>query len=143
MRANMYKGKQVNTKEWIYGCLLYHNGIPYIIPDDGDLSSIEQYAIDENTICEHTGLYNGGAEDIWEHDYVKLWYPYCETEDDEIYEVRKEYDCPGGSWSCSAFILDGAGNSNFMSFEDTIYDYTNEITVEIVGNKFDGVKKNG
>ena len=70
---------------------------------------------------------------------MKICYPYCDGEDDRIYEVRKEYDCPGGCWCNSAFILDGIDFDGFMSFEDTVYEYTNEICVEIVGNKFDGV----
>lgn len=61
--------------------------------------------------------------------------------DGKIYEVRKEYDCPGGCWAQSEFILDCVGWVGFMSFEDTIDEYSNEITVEIVGNKFDGVVK--
>lgn len=137
----MYKGKQVNTKEWLYGSLLILNGNSYIVPDDGGLNLLDEYEVDYTTVCEHTGLYNNGEEDIWEHDYVRICYPYCDGEDDRIYEVKKEYYCPGGCWCNSAFILDGIDFDGFMSFEDTVYEYTNEICVEIVGNKFDGMKK--
>ena len=137
MMKQMYKAKQINTYEWIYGSLLYLNGIPYIVPDDGDINNLAQYEVEETTICEHTGLYNCGKEDIWEHDYVKISYRYYDGTDDEVYEVRKEYDCPGGCWAQSGFILDCIGSTGFMSFEDTIDDYSNEICVQIVGNKYD------
>lgn len=125
---NEYKGKR-KSGAWIYGSLLYLKGLPYIIPDDGDLSKLDEYRVIDDTICQHTGLYNCGEEDIWEHDLVEF--------EGNIYEVRKEYDCPGGIWAHSGFILDRCGWAGFMDFEDTIYDYTNEIGVEIVGNVFD------
>lgn len=137
MRKQIYKAKQINTYEWIYGSLLYLNGIPYIVPDDGDINNLTQYKVEETTICEHTGLYNHGEEDIWEHDYVKIPYDYCNGTDDDVYEVRKEYDCPGGGWAQSGFVLDKVGWCDFMSFEDTIDDYSNEICLQIVGNKYD------
>jgi len=136
----MYKAKSRKTAEWLYGSYLEYQGETYIIPDDGDLNNLDQYIVDYTTLCEKTELYNHGEEDIWEHDLVKISYPYCEPEGDEIYEVRKEYDCPGGCWAQSGFILDGVGVASFMSFEDTIDDYTNEICVEIIGNKFDAIK---
>ena len=137
----MYKAKQIDTYQWIYGSLLYLNGIPYIVPDDGNINNLAQYEVEETTICEHTGLYNHGEEDIWEHDYVKISYQYCDGADDEVYEVRKEYDCPGGCWAQSGFILDRVGADDFMSFEDTIDTYSNEICVQIVGNKYDDFNK--
>ena len=60
----IYRGKQVNTKEWLYGSLLILNGNSYIIPDDGDINLLNEYEVDENTICEHTGLYNNGGNMI-------------------------------------------------------------------------------
>lgn len=124
-----FKAKSNSTSDWLYGSLLYLHGIPYVVPDDGDLSNLDSYRVEEDTICEHTGLYNHGEHDIWEHDIV--------DEGGQLYEVRKEYDCPGGGWACSGFILRGIDVSDFISFEDSIDDYTNEISVDIVGNVFD------
>lgn len=141
----MFRGKQVDTKEWIYGSLLYLNGIPYIIPDDGDLSNLQQYEVDHNTICEKTELYNLGTYDIYEHDYIKVPDQFGgyigQSSYQYLYEVRKEYDCPGGCWCNSGFVLYGVDFDGFLSFEDTVMEYSNEITVEIVGNKFDGMAK--
>lgn len=128
MPMHEYKGKH-SLNEWIFGSLLYYNGLPYIVPDDGDLSLLDKYRVVESSICEHTGLYNHGENDIWEHDVIE--------ERGNLYEVKREYDCPGGHWANSGFILRGIDISDFMSFEDSIDDYTNEICVEIVGNVFD------
>lgn len=141
----MFRGKQVNTKEWIYGSLLDYKGSSYIIPEDGDLLNFQQYEVDHNTICEKTGLYNLGIYDIYEHDYIKVPDQFGryigQSKYGDLYEVRKEYNCPGGCWSNSGFVLYGVDFDGFLSFEDTVMEDSNEITVEIVGNKFDGVVK--
>ena len=125
-----YKAKSINNNDWLYGSLLYQQGIPYIIPDDAEnLNNISQYKANEDTICEETGLYNCGEKEIWEHDYI--------AENGRLYEIRKEYDCPGGCWAQSGFVLRGVDWSDFLSFEDCIDEYYNEICVRIIGNAFD------
>ena len=126
----MFKGKSTKDGSWLYGSLLQLKGLVFIIPDDVEtIEPLGDYKVDPDTVCEKTELYNHGEQDIWEHDYI--------ADNGTLYEVRKQYDCPGGCWAESGFILYGVNCSGFLSFEDTIVEYYNEICVQIIGNKFD------
>lgn len=87
------------------------------------------YEVDPRTVREFTGLYTVNGNAIFEGDIVKF--------DGKKYVVKREDETHGGSWSCTAFILDEVGVSGGISFEDTIDDYYNEICVEIIGNIYD------
>ena len=71
MREILFKAKSENidgTFDWIEGYLSKCDGKWTICDDDG-------YGcfIDENTICQYTGLTDKNGKKIWENDIVKCY----------------------------------------------------------------------
>lgn len=126
MREILFHGKRVDNGEWVEG-LPYkakYGGISAIVDNDE-----ERFLVIPETVGEFTGLYNGGKQRIFEDDIVRF--------EGNLYRVRREDETPGGYWASTAFILQHIGWNDYISFVDTIDDYSNEICVEIVGNIHD------
>lgn len=75
MREILFKAKRVDNGEWVEG---YYRRIPcmgwhehYIMPQNPK-NRMEQYEIDESTLCQYTGLANKNCEKIWENDIVEF-----------------------------------------------------------------------
>lgn len=69
-REILFKAKNVATGEWVYGnyafCDCYTKQQHYIFQNKP-----LEYAIDENTICQYTGLTDKNGNKIWENDVVE------------------------------------------------------------------------
>ena len=126
MREILFRGKRVDNGEWVVGYYVKGSTRHCIIKS---LAHYPCYDVIPETVGEFTGLYNGGGQRIFEDDIVKF--------EGELYRVRREDETPGGYWASTAFILQHIGWDDYMSFVDTIDDYSNEICVEIVGNIHD------
>ena len=91
MRINA-KAKKADTSEWIYGCVIYDvrgtNQTVMCSREDGEI-----YTVDEDTVCEYSGLQTTGDEpkDIFLHDILRITMAPNGSEDD----YRDfEYDYP-------------------------------------------------
>ena len=140
-REILFRGK-TESGEWtegFYYCKPIISGYEHVITNYEELKrhtgiSTIEYRMHYNevipeTVGEFTGLYNGAEQKIFEDDIVRF--------EGELYRVRREDETPGGYWASTAYILQHIGWDDYMSFVDTIDDYSNEICIEIVGNIHD------
>lgn len=70
MREILFKAKRIDNGEWVYGnyafCDCYTKQKHYIFQNKP-----LEYAVDENTICQYTGLTDKNGNKIWENDIVE------------------------------------------------------------------------
>ena len=81
----LFRGKRIDNGEWVHGYLFddgFENGRVFIggiviekyngtACDDWNVTGINFYEIDPNTICQCTGLKDKNGKLIWENDIVK------------------------------------------------------------------------
>lgn len=131
MREILYKAKRITDGEWVYGSYVYiccedKNGIVvgvevgkhWIVEPNGKMTWI-----DEDTICQFTGLNGKNGKLIWENDIVEAWSQgRC-----AIGKIKHRID---GTW-----IMYPAWQNGEMWYllpnDDGI------TTVEVIGNIFD------
>jgi uncharacterized phage protein (TIGR01671 family) len=140
MREILFRGKIPSESQefddgyWVEGYYTRFNGkehriyTGYAETDCGDYYP-DWCNVRSETVGEFTGLYNAGKQRIFEDDIVRF--------EGELYRVRREDETPGGYWASTAYILQHIGWDDYMSFVDTIDDYSNEICVELIGNIHD------
>ena len=129
----LFKAKRIDNGEWIEG---YYSPHPH--PFSGFLKDYifapyydkekecgydNGYQIDENTLCQYTGLTDKNGNKIWENDVVFV------TDDD----------------GCSGQIDTGLGEIYFIEglwyisgrVQNSLYDINKCFQIEVIGTKFD------
>ena len=141
MRDVLFKAKRITDGEWVYGSYVYifcedKNGIVvgvevgkhWIVEPNGKMTWI-----DEDTICQYTGLTDKDGKLIWENDVVKkeFYTDYDAFANSEEYiGVVKYEDC---AW-CVSYERNGhkCNSPIFMAME-----FHDAEHFEVIGSIFD------
>lgn len=131
-REILFKAKRKDNGEWIEGSLVSTEGggrfilrskTKVFIPRKKNvICSSECYEVNQDTICQYTGLTDKNGQKIWENDIFIIKDGTLDEEDG--YFVCKWDD------DTARYILDGYGLT-------VDFDNVNTWEVEVIGNIFD------
>lgn len=128
MREILFKAKRASNRKWVQGGIIYTFHPEY--PHENQAAFIEQrpncyaicadekdYFVDQNSICQCTGLIDRNGRKIFEGDIVTI------EGEDEYFTVEWDNDTARYVMSSKTYVSDF---ENYWGYE-----------VEIIGNIFD------
>lgn len=125
MREILFRGKQLDNGEWVYGYYVHIGPVScqraYIIPEYA--SAIYVKEVDPSTVDQYTGLKDKNGKRIFEGDILGTRYYYF-SPDNVAVEVVK--------WFCNSWVLQEGDHPPTMLEEDEIMPYS-----EVIGNVHD------
>lgn len=98
MRPIKFRGKRVDTDEWIYGDLLTSNGTECEI-SDWDKVDYSRYDVIPETVGQFTGYLDENKQEVYEDDIVR-----CIDPDGEEYVTTVRHD--GGAFAIDVVSCD-------------------------------------
>ena len=132
MREILFRAKRIDNGEWIEGFpfAIYYDGQPMLcigteplcVNDYSEIigENVSWALVDEETLCQYTGLKDKNGNRIWENDIIRV--------ENSIDEGTGMVEFYGGMW----YVDKGVNNS--------LYDimlYDDEAEVCVMGNIFD------
>lgn len=118
-----FKGKALNSGEWVEGDLLRRITDTCIVVKDMD--DIVYYPVDPSTVCQFTGLKDCEGNVIWEGDILH----------DIDYDIKYIVIFAEGT-----FLAKEEGQCVGISLHECIGDSGNVTYAKVIGNKFDKKK---
>ncbi len=122
MREILFKAKRIDNGEWVYGnyafCDCYAKQQHYIFQNKP-----LEFAIDEKTLCQYTGLTDKNGNKIWENDIFRV-----NTKDNYTGKIIFEKGVFKVEWLTDDLL------------RTDLYFWTSKRAVEVIGNVFDNAE---
>lgn len=133
MREILFKAKRKDNGEWVEGYYVKGSTRHCILPH---LGGYPKWDVDENTICQYTGLTDKNGDKIWENDIVRFQFDNddCPFPNKDIKKrIGKVFFSDfRASWSIAM------GRNGSKCLNNDLFKYVqNGNRVEIIGNIFD------